>query len=171
MTVRYSCHCIIYIVTVVFFFIIQGQCFIAIDPSSFADGFTDRMTELIDQCRGVESVSSKCQPMSHEREIHKTVENELHVKLSVLHETQTTFTPSTSHKAQNILEFYQTHLTVLSNILSFVSYQIQLTALLCTYRWIPILQCSSPGTQRDKILRNARNWVEFRIHRKPLLTR
>ncbi|XP_048746557.2 uncharacterized protein LOC125659053 [Ostrea edulis] len=33
-----------------------GQCFIAIDPSSFADGFTDRMTELIDQCRGIESM-------------------------------------------------------------------------------------------------------------------
>ncbi|XP_062587195.1 uncharacterized oxidoreductase YjmC-like, partial [Saccostrea cucullata] len=31
-----------------------GQCFIAIDPSSFADGFTDRMTQLIDQCRSVE---------------------------------------------------------------------------------------------------------------------
>ncbi|XP_022289695.2 uncharacterized protein LOC111101478 [Crassostrea virginica] len=34
-----------------------GQCFIAIDPGNFADGFTDRMTELISQCRDVDPLS------------------------------------------------------------------------------------------------------------------
>nr|XP_006822613.1 PREDICTED: uncharacterized protein LOC100377141 [Saccoglossus kowalevskii] len=29
-----------------------GQCFVAIDPESFAPGFTDRMQSLIDICRG-----------------------------------------------------------------------------------------------------------------------
>uniref|UniRef100_A0A8W8IQ79 Malate dehydrogenase n=1 Tax=Magallana gigas TaxID=29159 RepID=A0A8W8IQ79_MAGGI len=36
---------------------IQGQCFIAIDPGNFADGFTDRLTELIGQCRDVEPLN------------------------------------------------------------------------------------------------------------------
>lgn len=34
-----------------------GQCFIAIDPGNFADGFTDRLTELIGQCRDVEPLN------------------------------------------------------------------------------------------------------------------
>ena len=35
----------------------QGQCFIAIDPDAFAPGFSDRMTELMAICRGLEPVS------------------------------------------------------------------------------------------------------------------
>ncbi|KAK7109474.1 uncharacterized oxidoreductase YjmC-like [Littorina saxatilis] len=31
-----------------------GQCFIAIDPSAFAPGFTDRMSDLMDHCRNLE---------------------------------------------------------------------------------------------------------------------
>ncbi|KAK3108158.1 hypothetical protein FSP39_002186 [Pinctada imbricata] len=31
-----------------------GQCFIAIDPSAFADGFSDRLSNLIDYCRNLE---------------------------------------------------------------------------------------------------------------------
>ena len=29
----------------------QGQCFIAIDPNQFEEGFTNRMQTLIDECR------------------------------------------------------------------------------------------------------------------------
>ncbi|XP_042219100.1 uncharacterized oxidoreductase YjmC-like [Homarus americanus] len=32
-----------------------GQCFVAIDPSFFAPGFEDRMSDLMDHCRGMES--------------------------------------------------------------------------------------------------------------------
>ncbi|KAL5006862.1 hypothetical protein ScPMuIL_015668 [Solemya velum] len=31
-----------------------GQCFVAIDPNAFEDGFKDRMTDLIDICRGLQ---------------------------------------------------------------------------------------------------------------------
>ena len=34
-----------------------GQCFVAIDPSYFAPGFPDRMADLMDHCRNMESVS------------------------------------------------------------------------------------------------------------------
>ena len=34
-----------------------GQCFVAIDPSFFASGFTDRMGDLMDHCRNLEPVS------------------------------------------------------------------------------------------------------------------
>ncbi|KAF2357372.1 Malate/L-lactate dehydrogenase-like [Trinorchestia longiramus] len=33
-----------------------GQCFVTIDPSCFAPGFTDRMADLMNFCRGMESV-------------------------------------------------------------------------------------------------------------------
>lgn len=36
-----------------------GQCFIAIDPSAFAPGFTDRLTELIDHCRNLQPVAGE----------------------------------------------------------------------------------------------------------------
>lgn len=38
--------------------ILQGQCFIAIDPNAFSDGFSDRMSELMDYCRKLEPVSA-----------------------------------------------------------------------------------------------------------------
>jgi hypothetical protein len=31
----------------------QGQCFIAIDPNQFEEGFTNRMQTLIDECRNL----------------------------------------------------------------------------------------------------------------------
>ncbi|WAQ93463.1 EIF3A-like protein [Mya arenaria] len=31
-----------------------GQCFVAIDPRAFADGFEDRMSDLIDYCRNLQ---------------------------------------------------------------------------------------------------------------------
>ncbi|XP_076460466.1 putative oxidoreductase YjmC [Babylonia areolata] len=31
-----------------------GQCFVAIDPEAFAPGFKDRMSDLLDHCRGLE---------------------------------------------------------------------------------------------------------------------
>ena len=36
----------------------QGQCFVAIDPSAFAPGFTDRLQSLNDHLRHMEPVSS-----------------------------------------------------------------------------------------------------------------
>lgn len=36
-----------------------GQGFVAIDPSFFASGFTDRMSDLMGHCRGMEPVSQK----------------------------------------------------------------------------------------------------------------
>ncbi|XP_076461628.1 putative oxidoreductase YjmC [Babylonia areolata] len=39
-----------------------GQCFVAIDPEAFAPGFTDRMSDLLDHCRGLE-------PAEGEREV------------------------------------------------------------------------------------------------------
>jgi len=38
------------------FIFLKGQCFIAIDPNTFAEGFTDRMQTLIDSCRNQEPV-------------------------------------------------------------------------------------------------------------------
>lgn len=35
-----------------------GQGFVAIDPSFFAPGFTDRMSDLMDHCRKMEPVST-----------------------------------------------------------------------------------------------------------------
>lgn len=36
-----------------------GQGFVAIDPSFFAPGFTDRMSDLMSHCRQMEPVSTK----------------------------------------------------------------------------------------------------------------
>ncbi|KAK6165965.1 hypothetical protein SNE40_022767 [Patella caerulea] len=36
-----------------------GQCFVAIDPTAFAPGFTDRMSELIDHCRNLEPATGQ----------------------------------------------------------------------------------------------------------------
>ena len=38
------------------FIFIQGQCFVAIDPNAFEDGFTERMSELMSYCRNLEPV-------------------------------------------------------------------------------------------------------------------
>lgn len=38
----------------------QGHCFIVFDPKAFTDDFEDRMSELIDYCRQLESVSIAC---------------------------------------------------------------------------------------------------------------
>lgn len=38
----------------------QGQCFVAIDPNSFASGFNDRMSDLLAIHRGMEPVSGCC---------------------------------------------------------------------------------------------------------------
>ena len=35
----------------------QGQCFVAINPENFADGFNDRMADLLSIQRGLEPVS------------------------------------------------------------------------------------------------------------------
>lgn len=35
----------------------QGQFFIVINPENFADGFNDRMQNLMDYCRNMEPVS------------------------------------------------------------------------------------------------------------------
>ena len=40
-----------------FFFLRQGQCFVAINPKVYADGFEDRMQALMDQYRNLEPVS------------------------------------------------------------------------------------------------------------------
>ena len=34
----------------------QGQCFVAINPNAFEDGFTNRMSELMSYCRNLEPV-------------------------------------------------------------------------------------------------------------------
>ncbi|XP_060073877.1 uncharacterized oxidoreductase YjmC-like [Ylistrum balloti] len=36
-----------------------GQCFIAIDPNAFADGFSDRMSSLIDHCRNLDTAEGE----------------------------------------------------------------------------------------------------------------
>ena len=36
-----------------------GQCFIAINPGNFADGFEDRLQSLMDHCRNMQPVSRK----------------------------------------------------------------------------------------------------------------
>lgn len=38
----------------------QGHCFIVFDPKAFTDDFEDRMSELIDYCRQLESVGIPC---------------------------------------------------------------------------------------------------------------
>lgn len=38
----------------------QGHCFIVFDPKAFTDDFEDRMSELTDYCRQLESVSIAC---------------------------------------------------------------------------------------------------------------
>ena len=38
-------------------FSLQGQCFMVIDPSSFAPGFPERMSSLMGECRGLQPVS------------------------------------------------------------------------------------------------------------------
>ena len=35
-----------------------GQCFIAINPNNFADGFENRLQELMDHCRDLKPVTS-----------------------------------------------------------------------------------------------------------------
>ena len=40
-----------------FFLLRQGQCFVAINPKVYADGFEDRMQALMDQYRNLEPVS------------------------------------------------------------------------------------------------------------------
>ena len=35
----------------------QGQCFIAVDPEAFGAGFSERMQDLMDICRGQPPVS------------------------------------------------------------------------------------------------------------------
>ncbi|ESO82499.1 hypothetical protein LOTGIDRAFT_223255 [Lottia gigantea] len=40
-----------------------GQCFVAIDPSAFAPGFTDRMSDLIDTCRGLDPAEGETEVM------------------------------------------------------------------------------------------------------------
>ena len=41
----------------ILFVLFQGQCFVAINPGAFADGFEDRMSDLIDYCRSLVPVS------------------------------------------------------------------------------------------------------------------
>eukprot|EP00794_Sanderia_malayensis_P008124 gene8124-8994_t len=36
-----------------------GQCFVAIDPSAFADGFEDRLSDLMQHCRNLEPVEGE----------------------------------------------------------------------------------------------------------------
>ena len=38
--------------------IFQGQCFVAIDPNAFEDGFAERMSELMSYCRNLEPVGN-----------------------------------------------------------------------------------------------------------------
>ena len=35
---------------------IQGQCFVAVDPKAFSEGFEDRMQSLMDHCRNLQPV-------------------------------------------------------------------------------------------------------------------
>ena len=44
-----ECNCVVFIFT-------QGQCFVAIDPNAFEDGFAERMSELMSYCRNLEPV-------------------------------------------------------------------------------------------------------------------
>ena len=44
-------------VLAILFVLFQGQCFVAINPGAFADGFEDRMSDLIDYCRSLVPVS------------------------------------------------------------------------------------------------------------------
>ena len=37
-----------------------GQCFVAIDPSFFAPGFEDRMSDMMNHCRNMDAVSFIC---------------------------------------------------------------------------------------------------------------
>ncbi|XP_002735911.3 putative oxidoreductase YjmC [Saccoglossus kowalevskii] len=56
-----------------------GQCFVAIDPESFAPGFTDRMQSLIDICRGQQPAEGESEVLvagDPERKHMKKVDHE-----------------------------------------------------------------------------------------------
>ncbi|XP_050418339.1 uncharacterized oxidoreductase YjmC [Patella vulgata] len=40
-----------------------GQCFVALDPSVFAPGFTDRMSDLMDHCRNLQPAEGSAGPV------------------------------------------------------------------------------------------------------------
>ena len=50
----FQCFCI---KCLYFMSILQGHCFVAIDPNAFEEGFTDRMSELMSFCRNLDPVS------------------------------------------------------------------------------------------------------------------
>lgn len=41
----------------------QGQCFVALDPSAFAPGFTDRMSDIMTTLRNMTPVSMTDTPI------------------------------------------------------------------------------------------------------------
>lgn len=56
-----------------------GQCFVAIDPSAFADGFQDRMTDMMTYCRNLEPAEGEKEVLvagDPERQNLKKVEND-----------------------------------------------------------------------------------------------
>lgn len=56
----HSSQCCVLLCWVVLCCCSQGQCFVAINPNSFAAGFNDRMSDLLSIQRGMEPVSGSC---------------------------------------------------------------------------------------------------------------